>query len=75
MKISSNLIKSDNEMVIEIRQFDIFGKRTRRQIHNQKLLNLDLISGRNHQMNKREIYENENHKKPKLKTKLTQITI
>ena len=26
--ISFNLIKLDDEMVIEIRQFDIFGKRT-----------------------------------------------
>ena len=25
--ISSNLIKSEDEMVIEIKQFDIFGKR------------------------------------------------
>ena len=34
--ISSNLIKSINEIVIEISQFDIFGKRTRRQIHRIK---------------------------------------
>ena len=35
--ISSNLIKSDVEMVIKIRQFDIFGKRTRRRIHGIKI--------------------------------------
>ena len=40
---------------------------------NQKSLNLDLISRRNHQMNMREISEIKIHEKPKLK--LTQITI
>ena len=34
--ISSNLIESDDEMVIEIGQFDILRKRTRRQIHGIK---------------------------------------
>ena len=34
--ISSNLIKSDDESVIEIRQFDILRKRTRRRIHGIK---------------------------------------
>ena len=34
--ISSNLIKSDDEMVIEIGQFDILKKRTRRRIHGIK---------------------------------------
>ena len=34
--IFSNLIKSDNEMLIEIRQFDIFGKKTQRRIHRIK---------------------------------------
>ena len=34
--ISSNLIKSDDEMWIEIRQFDIFGKKTQRRIHKIK---------------------------------------
>ena len=33
----SNLIKSDDEMWIEIRQFDIFGKRTQRRIHKSKI--------------------------------------
>ena len=37
MKIFSNLIKSNNKMWIEIRQFDIFGKNP----SNQKSLNLD----------------------------------
>ena len=36
LKISSNLIKSDDEMVIEIRQFDILRKRTQRRIHGIK---------------------------------------
>ena len=31
-----NLIKSDDEMVIEIRQFDIFRKKTQRVIHRIK---------------------------------------
>ena len=34
--ISLNLIKSDDEMVIEIRKFDILIKRTRRRIHGTK---------------------------------------
>ena len=34
--ISSNLIKSDDEMVIEIGQFDILKNRTRRRIHGIK---------------------------------------
>ena len=63
-------------MVIKIRQFDIFGKKIRRRIHEiKKLLNLDLISRRNHQMNMREISENSNREKPKLRMKLTQIMI
>ena len=36
IKISSNLIKSDDEMVIEIKQFDILRMRTQRQIHGIK---------------------------------------
>ena len=31
--ISLNLIKSDDQSLIEIRQFDILGKRTQRRIH------------------------------------------
>ena len=31
--ISSNLIKSNDEMMIEIGQFDILRKKTRRRIH------------------------------------------
>ena len=42
---------------------------------NQKSLNLDLISQRNHRMNKREIFKKENLEKQKLRTKLTQIMI
>ena len=42
---------------------------------NQKSLNLDLISQRNHQMNIGEISENENCEKPKIRMKLTQIMI
>ena len=33
--ISSNLIKSDDELMIEIRQFDILRKRTQRRIHRE----------------------------------------
>ena len=40
---------------------------------NQKSLNLDLISQRNYQMNRREIFEIEIRKK--LKLKLTKIMI
>ena len=36
LMISSNLIKSDNESMIEIRQFDILRKRTRRRIQKIK---------------------------------------
>ena len=42
---------------------------------NQKSLNLDLILGRNHQMNRGEIFENRNREKSKLRPELTQITI
>ena len=42
---------------------------------NQKSLNLDLNSQRNHQMNMREISEIKIHEKRKLKLKLTEITI
>ena len=63
-------------MWIEIRQFDIFGKKTLRQIHGIKeSLNLDQDSGTNHQMNTRQISKIKIHKKLKLKLKLTQITI
>ena len=61
-------------MWIEIRDFDIFGK-IKKNPQNKKSLNLDQDLRRNHQMNKREFSEKENHKKPKLKLKLTQITI
>ena len=36
LMISSNLIKSDDESKIEIRQFDILRKRTRRRLHELK---------------------------------------
>ena len=39
--ISSNLIKLDDEMVIEIRQFDIFRKRTQRRTHRITEFGLD----------------------------------
>ena len=42
---------------------------------NQKSLNLDLISLRNHRMNKREFSKIKIHKKLKLKLKLIQIMI
>ena len=43
-------------MWIEIRDFDIFGKKTQRLIHRiKKSLNLDQDSRRNNQMNNREI--------------------
>ena len=35
--IPLNLIKSDDEMWIEIRKFDIFGKMTQRRIHGIKI--------------------------------------
>ena len=35
-KISLNLIKSDDKMVIEIRQFDLLRKKTQRGIHGIK---------------------------------------
>ena len=42
---------------------------------NQKSLNLDQDSWRNHQVNKREISEIENHEKLKLKLQLIKIKI
>ena len=39
--LSSNLIKSDDKSVIEIRQFDILRKRTRRRIHGIKINEFD----------------------------------
>ena len=36
LMISSNLIKSDDESMIEIRLFDLLRKRTRRPIHEIK---------------------------------------
>ena len=42
---------------------------------NQKSLNLDLISQRNHPMNGGEIFENKNRENTKLITRLTHITI
>ena len=42
---------------------------------NKKPLNLDLISQRNHRMNRGEIFENKNHENLKLRLKLNQITI
>ena len=52
--LSSNLIKSDDESMIEIRQIDILRKRTRRR--KQKSLNLTLILRRNQRLNKGEIF-------------------
>ena len=63
-------------MWIEIRKFDIFLKDDlKTNLRNQKSLNLDLISRRNHRMNMREISEIKIRERPKLKLKLTQITI
>ena len=42
---------------------------------NKKSLNLDLISGRNHQMNRGAISKNYNRENPKLGLKFNQITI
>ena len=75
MKIFSNLIKSDDEMVREIRKCDVLERGLEDESIESKLLNLDLISQRNHRMNKREISENEKCEKPKSRTKLTQIMI
>ena len=55
--ISLNLIKSDDEMMIEIRKFDFWKEDSKRNPRNKKSLNLDLISQRNHRMIKREIFE------------------
>ena len=52
-----------------------FERNLRTNPHNQKSLNFDLISRRNHQMNIGEISENKNHEIPKLRMKLTQIMI
>ena len=49
--------QSDDEMWIEIRDFDIYGKKTKKNPHNKKSLNLDQDLRRNHRMNKREISE------------------
>ena len=70
------MIKSDNEMVIEIRQFDIFWKEdSKTNPRNKKSLSLNLISRINHQMNRGEFSENENSENPKLRIKLTEIMI
>ena len=50
-------------------------RRSKTNPQNQKSLNLDQDSQKNHQVNKREISEIKNHEKPKLKLKLTQIMI
>ena len=51
-----NLIKQNNAMWIEIRQFDNFLKEaSKTNPWNQKSLKLDQDSRRNHQMNRREI--------------------
>ena len=42
--ISLNLIKSDDEMMIEIRKFDFWKEDSKRNPRNKKSLNLDLIS-------------------------------
>ena len=42
---------------------------------NQKSLNLDQDLQRNHQVNKREIFEIKNRGEPKLKLQLTKIMI
>ena len=74
--ISSNLIKSDDESVIEIRQFDILGKRTRKRIHGiKKSMNLNLILQRNQRLNIGDFFENKNCKVTKLRMKFNQITI
>ena len=36
-----NYIKSDDELRGKIREYDRFGKKTQRRIHNQKSLDLD----------------------------------
>ena len=47
----------------------------RTNTRNKKLLNLDLISQRNHRMNIGDFSENVKSKKPKIRTKLTLIKI
>ena len=71
--ISSNLIKSNDESMLEIGKFDFMKENLKMNPRNQKSLNLDLISWRNHRMNIGEFFENKNRKKTKLRTKLNQI--
>ena len=69
LMISSNLIKSDDEMVIEIRKsYNLRKEDSKTNPRNQKSLDLDLISWRNHRMNR-------GAKKPKIGMKLTKIMI
>ena len=57
--ISLNLIKLDDEMMIEIRKFNICLKENLKTNQgNQKSLDLDMILWRNHRMNMREISKN-----------------
>ena len=71
-----NLIKSNNESWWEIREINIFKKKTWKRIHIlKKSMNLDQDSRRNHQVNKREFSKIKNHEKQKLKFKLTKIKI
>ena len=59
-------------MWLEIREINIFWKEeSKRNPRNQKSQNLDQDSRRNHQVNKREIFEIKICEKPKLKLKLT----
>ena len=66
LMIFLNLIKSDNEMWIEIRDFDIFGKNTRRRIHRIKnhliwiKIRGEIIKGTREKCLKNKIMKNKN---------------
>ena len=59
----------------KLRNLIFLERRLQDQSTEQKSLNLDQDSRRNHRMNKKEIFEKLNRGKPKLKLKLTQLTI
>ena len=54
LRYSSNSIKSDDELRLEIRDFSKFGKKTTRRTQNKKSLDLDQYSQRNQGAKSRE---------------------
>ena len=71
LMISLNLIKSDNELVIEIRENGRFGKITQRRIHRIKNHSIWISIYEEIKSTKwGEIFKNRKNEKPKLKTKL-----